>query len=71
MTYVTVQFDNKDLQFTNKEGFQKAVVHILGRVTSMTRRPIQNFEEKTVVTSPTHIWRRRPPSSPSTRNRLF
>jgi len=49
----TVEFDNKDLQFTNKEGYQKAVVHILGSVTSMTRRPIANFEEETVVTSPT------------------
>ena len=52
-TNITVEFDNKDLQFTNKEGFQKAVVQILGRVTSMTRRPIQNFEEEAVVTSPT------------------
>jgi hypothetical protein len=52
-TNITVEFDNKDLQFTNKEGFQKAVVQILGRVTSMTRRPIQNFEEETVVISPT------------------
>ncbi len=52
-TNVTVEFDNKDLQFTGKEGFQKAVVHILGRVTSMTHRPVQNFEEETVVTSPT------------------
>ena len=24
---------------------QKAVVHILGRITSMTRRPVNNFEE--------------------------
>ena len=52
-TNVTVEFDNKDLQFTNKDGFQKAVVHIVGHITSMTRRPIQNFEEETVVTSPT------------------
>jgi len=52
-TNVTVQFDNKDLQFTNKEGYQKAVVHILGTITSMTRKPIQNFEEETIVTSPT------------------
>jgi GWxTD domain-containing protein len=52
-TNVTVQFDNKDLQFTNKDGYQKAVVHILGRITSMTRKPIDNFEEETIVTSPT------------------
>jgi GWxTD domain-containing protein len=51
MTNVTVQFDNKDLQFTNKEGYQKALVHILGSVTSLTRRPIANFEEEVSVTS--------------------
>ncbi len=48
----TVEFDNKDLQFSTKEGYEKAVVHILGSVTSMTRRPIANFEEETIVTSP-------------------
>jgi hypothetical protein len=52
-TNITVQFDNKDLQFTSKEGFQKAVVHILGSVTSMTRRPLANFEEETNVMAPT------------------
>jgi GWxTD domain-containing protein len=54
-TNITVQFDNKDLQFTNKDGYQKAVVHILGRISSMTRKPIQNFEEETIVTSPTEF----------------
>jgi GWxTD domain-containing protein len=51
LTNVTVQFDNKDLQFTNKEGYQKAIVHILGSITSLTRRPIANFEEEVSVTS--------------------
>src|ERR1700690_170812 len=27
---VTMQFDNKDLQFSNKEGVQKAIIHVLG-----------------------------------------
>jgi len=49
MTNVTVQFNNKDLQFTNKEGYQKAEVQILGRVTSLTRKPIANFEEDVTV----------------------
>ncbi len=51
LTNVTVQFENKDLQFTNKDGYQKAIVQILGRVTSLTRRPIANFEEEVSVTS--------------------
>lgn len=41
---ITTQFDNKDLQFTKKEGVQRASVHMLGRVTSMTRRPVNTFE---------------------------
>lgn len=51
LTNVTVQFENKDLQFTNKDGYQKAIVQILGRVTSLTRKPIANFEEEVSVTS--------------------
>jgi GWxTD domain-containing protein len=49
LTNVTVQFNNKDLQFTNKEGYQKAEVQILGRITSLTRKPIANFEEDVTV----------------------
>ena len=49
LTNITVQFNNKDLQFTNKEGYQKAEVQILGRVTSLTRKPIANFEEDVTV----------------------
>jgi GWxTD domain-containing protein len=48
-TAVTVQLDNRDLQFKNKDGLQKAEVNILGRFTSMTRRPIANFEEDVQV----------------------
>jgi len=42
---ITVQFDNKDLQFQSKEGLQKSVVNMLGRITTMTRRPVTNFEK--------------------------
>jgi hypothetical protein len=49
-TLVTIQFDNKDLQFVNKDGLQRAEVHILGRITSMTRKPIANFEDPVTVT---------------------
>jgi GWxTD domain-containing protein len=53
LTNVTLQFENKDLQFAAKEGVQKAEVHILGRVTTMTRRPITNFEQAVTVDAPT------------------
>src|SRR5438874_3857556 len=31
LTFITLQFDNKDLQFINKEGVQKATVNIFGK----------------------------------------
>jgi GWxTD domain-containing protein len=37
---ITVQFDNKDLQFRSKDGVQKAELEILGRITSMTHRRV-------------------------------
>ncbi|HVW86449.1 MAG TPA: GWxTD domain-containing protein, partial [Bryobacteraceae bacterium] len=41
---LTVQFDNKDLQFQAKDGFQKSAVNMFGRITTMTRRPVTTFE---------------------------
>ncbi len=51
-TAVTIQLDNKELQFQNKDGIEKAVVNILGRFTTMTRRPVSNFEETVEVPTP-------------------
>jgi GWxTD domain-containing protein len=52
LTFITLQFDNKDLQFQAKEGVQKAVVEIYGRVTTMTRRVVAPFEDAVTVDSP-------------------
>jgi GWxTD domain-containing protein len=52
MTYVTVQFDNKDLQYKSKEGLQRATVNIFGRITTMTRRIVTTFEDTVVVDAP-------------------
>jgi hypothetical protein len=49
---ITVQFENKDLSFQLKDGVDKAVVNLFGRVTSMTRRPITTFEKPLEVLSP-------------------
>ena len=45
LSFITLQFDNKDLQFQNKEGLQKASINVFGKVTTMTRRIVTNFEE--------------------------
>lgn len=52
LTNVTIQFENKDLQFHSKEGVQKAVVNILGHITTMTRRVVNTFEDTVTVDSP-------------------
>src|SRR5450755_991466 len=52
LTFVTLQFDNKDLQFHIKDGVQKAAVNIFGKVSTMTRRIVTNFEDTVEVTSP-------------------
>jgi GWxTD domain-containing protein len=49
LTYVTVQFENKDLQFASKEGLQRATVNIFGRITTMTRRIVTTFEDTVTV----------------------
>jgi GWxTD domain-containing protein len=53
LTNITLQFENKDLQFTAKDGVQKAEVHLLGRITTMTRRPINTFEHPITIDAPT------------------
>ena len=53
---VTVQFENKDLQFQSKEGVQKAVVNIFGRITTMSRRIVNTFEHTvTIDVAPTML----------------
>ena len=47
---VTVQFENKDLQFQQKDGVQKSVINLFGRVTTMTRRPVTTFEKPLEIT---------------------
>jgi hypothetical protein len=44
-TNVTLQFDYKDLQFSQKDGVPKATVNILGKITTMSRRPVTTFED--------------------------
>jgi GWxTD domain-containing protein len=52
LTNVTLQFDNKDLQFQLKDGVQKAVVDIYGKFSTMTRRVVSVFEDTVTASSP-------------------
>jgi GWxTD domain-containing protein len=55
LTNVTALFDKKDLQFQEKDGVQKAVVNIYARVTSMSRRVINVFEDVVTVEVPSEL----------------
>jgi GWxTD domain-containing protein len=52
MANITVQFENRDLQFQAKDGVQKSVVNLLGRVSTMTRRPVTTFEKPLEIDAP-------------------
>jgi hypothetical protein len=55
LTNITIQFDRKDLQFKQKEGVSTASVHVYGRITSMSRRPVNFFEEDLEVQVPAEM----------------
>jgi GWxTD domain-containing protein len=52
---VTVQFENRDLQFQAKDGVEKSVINLLGRVSTMTRRPVTTFEKALDITEPPEL----------------
>ncbi len=53
LTYITVQLENKDLQFQSKDGVQRAAVNIFGSITTLTRRrAISPFEETVTIDAP-------------------
>ncbi len=55
LTNITVLIDKKDLQFQEKEGIQKAIVNIYGRVTSMARRVVNVFEDPVTIDVPSEL----------------
>jgi len=55
MTHITLQFNNKDLQFTAKQGIERATVNIFGRVSTMTGRIVSTFGDTVTVDSPREL----------------
>lgn len=55
LTYFTLQFDRKDLQFKQKEGLSQAAVNIYARITTMSRRPVNTFEDVITVDIPNEL----------------
>jgi GWxTD domain-containing protein len=52
---VTLQVKNKDITFVNKDGIQRGTVNIFGRVTGITGRVAQTFEDTVQVDVPTEL----------------
>jgi GWxTD domain-containing protein len=52
---VTIQMRNRDITFLTKEGVAKGVVNILGKVTTLTHKTVQTFEDTVEVTQPAEL----------------
>ena len=52
---LTMQIKNKDITFSTKDGVSKGVVNILGRVTTITGRIAQTFEDTVEVEEPSEL----------------
>lgn len=52
---VTVQVKNRDITFVNKDGIQRGVVNIFGRVTTLTGKIAQTFEDTVQVDVPAEL----------------
>jgi GWxTD domain-containing protein len=52
---ITIQIKNRDITFVTKDGVAKGVVNILGRVTTLTHKTVQTFEDTVVVQQPAEL----------------
>jgi GWxTD domain-containing protein len=52
---VTVQVKNRDVTFQNKDGVQRGTVNIFGRVTTLTGKIAQTFEDTVQVDVPAEL----------------
>jgi GWxTD domain-containing protein len=55
LTPITISIKNRDITFANKEGVQRGVVNIFGRVTTLSGRVAQTFEDTVSADVPTEL----------------
>jgi GWxTD domain-containing protein len=55
LTPITIQIKNRDITFQNKEGVARGVVNIFGRVTTLSGRIAQTFEDPVQVDVPAEL----------------
>ena len=52
---VTIQVKNRDITFVNKDGVQRGTVNLFGRVTTLTGKIVQTFEDTVQVDVPAEL----------------
>jgi GWxTD domain-containing protein len=52
---ITVQLKNRDITFNDKEGVQHGVVNIFGRITTLSGKVAQTFEDSVVADVPAEL----------------
>jgi GWxTD domain-containing protein len=52
---ITVQIKNRDMTFVTKDGVARGLVNILGKVTTLTHKTVQTFEETVQVEQPSEL----------------
>jgi GWxTD domain-containing protein len=52
---VTIQIKNRDVTFQNKEGVERGTVNIFGRVTTLTGKIVQTFEDTVQIDVPVEL----------------
>ena len=52
---VTIQIRNRDVTFQNKDGVERGTVNIFGRVTTLTGKIVQTFEDTVQVDVPVEL----------------
>ncbi|MGD0732493.1 MAG: GWxTD domain-containing protein [Terracidiphilus sp.] len=52
---ITLQLRNRDITFVTKDGVSKGEVNILGKVTTLTHKTVQSFEDTVEVTEPAEL----------------
>ena len=52
---VTIQMKNRDITFVNKDGVQRGTVNIFGRLTTLTGKVVQTFEDTVQVDVPAEL----------------
>jgi len=52
---ITVQIKNRDVTFVTKDGVSKGVVNILGKVTTLTHKTVQTFEDTVEIQQPAEL----------------